>query len=141
MPTYTVQIQASGLDRDIWQTLSPAETIEDDLTAAELAQWVAGNQNVAKSGTWRVQVWDGADADTGTEPTAEWVRPEAEVADELMTVLTEVTARRTELIEQMDAQRDSLVRDLMQTRASRERIAAAAGVSVPRLYQIRDGRR
>jgi hypothetical protein len=138
MPTYTVKIEASG-DREIWQALAPAETVEDDGTAAEVAAFVAGNQTVAKSGVWRVRVWIGDD--TGVEPAAEYERSEAEVADELLGVLTRITSRRTKLIEELDAQRDSLVRELMRTSVARKRIASAADVSEPRLYQIRDGRR
>lgn len=138
MTTYTVKIEASG-GNGIWQAMAPAETIEDDGTAEELASFVAGNQTVAKSGTWRVRVWVGDD--TGVEPAAEYERPESEVADELLAALTRVTARRARLVEELDAQRDSLVRELMGTSAPRGRIASAAGVKEARLYQIRDGRR
>lgn len=71
MSTYTVQIEGSA-DGQTWQAVHPAENVSDfDGTAQELADWTATNQTVADGETWRVRVWDGADADTGTEPTAE----------------------------------------------------------------------
>lgn len=70
MPTYTIEIQASNDDQTIWQTLAPAETIDSDDTAAEVAAEVAANQTIAEGSNWRVRVWEGADADTGTEPAA-----------------------------------------------------------------------
>lgn len=73
MTTYTVEIQASNADRTIWQALAPAETIETDDTAAEVAADTAANQNLAEGSDWRVRVWEGDDADTATEPTAEHV--------------------------------------------------------------------
>jgi hypothetical protein len=69
MSDYIVEIQASNSDGTIWQALAPAETVTtDDASAEEVAREVAGNQNIAEGGNWRVCVWDGADADTGTEP-------------------------------------------------------------------------
>jgi hypothetical protein len=67
MSDYTVEIQASDADRDIWQALHPAENGTGD-SAEEIARWTAGNQNVADGPNWRVCVWNGHDADTGTEP-------------------------------------------------------------------------
>jgi len=62
-----------------------------------------------------------------------WSTAEAGMIDELY----DVTARQQELIER----RDQLIRSLMGTSVARAEIAAAARVSEPRLYQIRDGRR
>lgn len=73
MTTYTVEIQASNADRTIWQAVAPAETVETDDTAAELAADTAANQNIAEGSDWRVRVWEGDGADTATEPTAEHV--------------------------------------------------------------------
>lgn len=44
-------------------------------------------------------------------------------------------------VQQMISRRDELVRALMETSVKRSRIAEAADVKEPRLYQIRDGRR
>lgn len=71
MTAFTVQIEASNADGTIWQALAPAETVDSDDTAAELAAEVAANQNIAEGSNWRVRVWDGEDADTGTDPAAE----------------------------------------------------------------------
>ena len=79
--TYTVEIQASNADRDIWQALAPAETVTEVGTAGEIAQMVALNQNVADGDNWRVCVWDGADADTGVEPAHIWEPPRLDLAD------------------------------------------------------------
>lgn len=73
MTAYTVAIQASNADQSIWQTLAPAETVETDDTADELAAEVAAHQNLADGSNWRVRVWEGEDADTGVEPAAEHV--------------------------------------------------------------------
>ncbi|MCX5070896.1 hypothetical protein OOJ91_34170 [Micromonospora lupini] len=74
MATFTVQIEAGNADGSIWQALHPAETVEsdeDDTTAAQFAAAVAADQNLAEGSNWRVRVWTGPDADTGTEPAAE----------------------------------------------------------------------
>lgn len=73
MPTFTVEIQASNDDFTIWQALHPAENVDSDGTPADVAADVARNQNVAEGHNWRVRVWDGADADTTTEPAAEYL--------------------------------------------------------------------
>lgn len=67
---WTVQIEAST-DGQIWQALHPAETTTG-AAAEQVATDVAANQTVADGGLWRVRVWTGRDADTGTEPAAEW---------------------------------------------------------------------
>lgn len=83
MNEYTVEIQAYGgsagsaasgevalsPELSIWQAIHPAETITGT-SADEVAQDVAANQNVAEGTGWRVAVWEGADADTSTEPAA-----------------------------------------------------------------------
>jgi hypothetical protein len=91
--SYTVQIQAAVPNTPItiadketlenrrvvgyraadWQAITPPETVTDPGTAAELARNILYQQDVAEltgQGLVRVRVWDGADADTGTEPTA-----------------------------------------------------------------------
>jgi len=63
---------------------------------------------------------------------------EVEAADEdLVRELTIVAAE----IDTKMARRDLLVQSLMDTPVARKRIAEAAKLSEPRLYQIRDGRR
>lgn len=83
---HTVEIQASDTGYTVWQTLS-VETSNDypGATAAEVAANVAGNQNITEpnSYNWRIRVWDGADADTGSEPDAEY-RPSAACSQEDM---------------------------------------------------------
>lgn len=78
MTTYTVQIQAGAqkmigpfVGDTIWQAVHPAEIVsaDDSETAAQIANWVADNWAI-DGDLWRVCVWDGADADTGTEPAA-----------------------------------------------------------------------
>jgi hypothetical protein len=62
--------------------------------------------------------------------------------DQLLASLISVVAERAELERrsaQLEQRRDELVSALMQTRTPRETIAAAAGLKVARLYQIRDG--
>lgn len=61
--------------------------------------------------------------------------------DIMLTELEDIAARRRRLVDELDERRDELVRSLLRTSAPRERIAESAGVSVARLYQIRDGRR
>lgn len=141
MPTYTVQIEASALNREIWQALAPAETVEDEGTPDEVAEAVARNQNIAEGGTWRVRVWTGKDADTGIQPAGEYERPKSEVIDELIDELGSIVAQRDRVVEELDSQRDALIRALMGTDVPRDRVAATAGLKVARLYQIRDGRR
>lgn len=76
---FTVEIQAANDDGTIWQAVAPAETIRradprfvlfDN--AADLAWAVAEHQDVADGARWRVRVWEGAAADTGVEPAAEY---------------------------------------------------------------------
>lgn len=70
MSSYTVEIQAGNADGTIWQAVHPAENIDylGDANAVVVA--VLGNQNVidVNDGNWQIAVWDGADADTSTEP-------------------------------------------------------------------------
>ncbi|WP_045740853.1 hypothetical protein [Actinoplanes rectilineatus] len=133
MPTYTVVIEASNNDGTIWQALAPSETVEDDATAEDIAQWTASNQNIAEGNNWRVRVWNGADADIHTTPNAEYVAGE----DDLIAELRMARLRIAELTDQ----RDNLIQQLMDTGVPRARIANAAGLREARLYQIRDGRR
>lgn len=72
LSTYTVVIQASDADGDIWQALHPAETITTADSAEQVARDVAQNQNLAEGTGWRVRVWLGDDTDTATEPAAEY---------------------------------------------------------------------
>jgi hypothetical protein len=71
MTTYTVEIDASNTSGTIWQALAPAENVTDSGTAEDVARWTAANQTLADGTGWRVRVWEGADADTGTRPAAE----------------------------------------------------------------------
>ncbi|WP_018214728.1 hypothetical protein [Salinispora vitiensis] len=73
MATYTIEIQASNHDGGIWQALAPSENVESDDTAAEVAAEVAAHQTIADGSNWRVRVWRGSDADTGSEPDGEHV--------------------------------------------------------------------
>lgn len=74
---YTVVVEASNEDGTIWQALEPAENIDTAAwgdkpwTAEEVAAVTASDQNIADGENWRVRVWEGQDADTGTEPAAE----------------------------------------------------------------------
>ena len=65
MNQYTVEIE-TGSDDDLWQAVSPAENGVGD-SPHELAAWTAANQTVA-DGPWRVNVWDGHDQDTSSDP-------------------------------------------------------------------------
>lgn len=65
---YTVEIQASNADGTIWQALAPAETVDGADSAGDAAMMVGFNQNITEGSNWRIAVWDGADADTGTTP-------------------------------------------------------------------------
>jgi len=70
MSEYTVEIQAGDERGDVWQALHPAETVTalEGESAEQIAAFAATNQTVADGGNWRVCVWEGADADTGSEP-------------------------------------------------------------------------
>lgn len=70
MPTYTIQTEAGNDDGTIWQAVHPSEHVWSDGTAQDLADEVADNQTVADGDRWRVLIWDGADADTNSAPTA-----------------------------------------------------------------------
>ena len=69
MNEYTVEIQASNADGTIWQAMAPAETVTAE-NAEEAARDTAANQNIAEGDNWRVAAWEGAEADTATEPAA-----------------------------------------------------------------------
>lgn len=82
MTTFTVEIQASNADGSIWQALYPAKTINtvswgDAWTAEDVAKWTADNQTVAEK-PYRIPVWEGGAADTGTEPAYILYRDEDE---------------------------------------------------------------
>lgn len=73
MNAYTVEIQASNDQREVWQALMPAETVDladygPGATAETIARDTATNQNVADGDHWRIVVWEGDDADTADEP-------------------------------------------------------------------------
>lgn len=64
--------------------------------------------------------------------------------DEMIAELEDVAADLRDVerhLEDLGERREDLVRLLMGTSVPRKRIAEAAGLSEPRLYQIRDGRR
>jgi hypothetical protein len=69
MNEYTVLVEAGDADGTAWQALAPPDTTVGD-SAAEVARWTATNQDVAE-GHWRVRVWDGSNADTTADPSAE----------------------------------------------------------------------
>lgn len=66
---FTVVVEAEAGEN--WQAVQPAENASGD-SAAEVATWVASNQTVADGDSWRVRVWAGHNADTDTEPAAEY---------------------------------------------------------------------
>lgn len=70
---YTVQAQVSVDNGAAWLSVYPTENVvvEWETPAAEVAEQVAANQQVADRGRWRVRVWDGLNADTSTEPAGE----------------------------------------------------------------------
>jgi hypothetical protein len=83
MPTvshYTVEIQAGNEDATIWHALRPAENLSTTGTAETAASDAFDNQTTAGDDdeynpllddglpSWRIVVWDGADADTGSTP-------------------------------------------------------------------------
>lgn len=87
MPLYTIKIEASNLDGTAWQALHPSETCEGD-SAQEVAGWIASNQTVVDSDDsddegWRIRVWEGADADEGTEPAYTWTPPTKKTIEQL----------------------------------------------------------
>lgn len=61
-------------------------------------------------------------------------------ATAMLDELAEVTNRLSQH-DELIADRDRLIRNLMGTEVPREHIASVAGLKVARLYQIRDGRR
>lgn len=74
--------------------------------------------------------------------------PTSTAEDQMLTELEALPGRYAELEREvadrrgaLDEKRRALVTALMKTSVARERIASAAGVKTPRLYQIRDGRR
>jgi hypothetical protein len=73
---FTVEIQASNTDGTIWQALAPAENVDGDTwghtSAAHIGQMVADHRTLGEREGWRVCVWNGADADAGTEPAYIW---------------------------------------------------------------------
>lgn len=216
--TYTVQIQAGNSDQVIWQGLHAAENVEaDETTTAEMiAEDAASIQNIAEGSNWRVCVWTGADADTGTEPayiykapvtitiadlateldtTTDIVRTyveqligidgedatiasdepvtnasgriidreitlTADAADAVRTALAAAEAagvddqildriadaadavrQAQDIVSQREAARDELIREAMRRGVKVARVAAAAELSEPRLWQIRRGTR
>lgn len=77
MPTWTVQIEAANASGEIWQALHPAETMQEEATAQEVAEMVVQNQTIVDphdSGLWRVLVWAGSDP-TGQPTYVHLVEP------------------------------------------------------------------
>lgn len=70
MSAYTVVIEELDESADTWLPLAPPENVDNEGTADEVARWTADNDTMSAAGTWRVRVWDGADADTDTPETA-----------------------------------------------------------------------
>lgn len=98
-------------------------------------------------------LWD-ADTETLTDLGAELVRDAiaqayaqsqvATRASQLLEDLADAAERRAALdVERADVieRRDALIRSALRTELTRSAIAAAGGVTMARLYQIRDGRR
>lgn len=141
--TYTVQIQASNSDQTIWQALHPAENVEaDETTTLDLiAEDVADDQNIAEGGDWRVCVWAGADADTGTEPDYIY---DATADDKILGRIADAAdavRQAQDIVSQREAARDELIREAMRSGVRVGKVAAAAELSEPRLWQIRRGTR
>ena len=70
MNQYTVLIEEHDDSEDAWLPLAPAENVENEGTAEELARWTADNDTMAAAGGWRVRVWDGPDADPSAPESA-----------------------------------------------------------------------
>jgi hypothetical protein len=60
---YTVIIEERDETGEAWLPLAPAENVTNEGTAEEVARWTADNDTMAAAGTWRVRVWESADAD------------------------------------------------------------------------------
>lgn len=84
---------------------------------------------------------DGVDIVTTAIETAYEHDLNSSAEDLMLAELEDIIAKRAKLTAELDERRDELVRSLMKTSVARKRIAAAADLSEPRLYQIRDGRR
>lgn len=133
MTMYTVQIEAMGDSPNIWQALAPSENIPADDSAADVAAWVAENQNIAEGDHyWRVRVWYGGNADVHAKPDAEYTSADL--------ILDELRANRGRVAGLME-RRDEFIRKLMamEPTVARADIAQAAGLSEARLYQIKAG--
>lgn len=139
MTTYTVQIEAHGTD-DIWQALAPAETIEHDGDAEQVAADVDANQTVADGHGYRILVWHGADADTSSTPAVDY-RPAArgagsvdEIADEgtLLDEGAEIAERlrqAEEDVKDVRGELDAWMRKAVRSGLPKSRIAEAVGSS------------
>lgn len=101
--------------------------VHADQIADDTDMWNAGAEALTTSGSIVV-----------TEAIAEGYKLDLNSTSEdlMLTELEDIKTKSAEL----DERRDELVRTLMSSSVARKRIAAAAGLSEPRLYQIRDGR-
>lgn len=138
MTTFTVEIQASNADGTIWQAVQPAETIDtsgwgSNWTAEDVARTTVDHQTIAEA-PYRVAVWEGSRTDTDPSFVLD-----VEIGPEEMLASIESAARRAA---QAISERDALICAAMaRTDMPRADLAAAAGVTEARLYQIRDHRR
>jgi hypothetical protein len=71
--TVTIVIEVRGANGD-WQSMHPAETINDPDPIEDIAAAVAANQTIAEGDDWRVRVWLG---DTTEGPHAAEAGPAA----------------------------------------------------------------
>jgi hypothetical protein len=160
MSEYTIQFQRSDDEGDSWTPFGEAETLEDVTDIRTSLDHIAADADIdlPEASTWRIWAWPGSEVGDGTNFEAEsgpWMADTAEdkawalqqLPEELSPdrLLAELEELR-DLVQAGIERRDRVVRVLMTIDAKvvkvpRARIAAAAGVSEPRLYQIRDGRR
>lgn len=170
MTDYTVQAQYSTDNEATWTAIAERENLDHtdpDTRITDPAQFledVADNYADAEmpaGAVWRIGLWPGLDADTSGEPefvVGPWtisneVRTPGQVYEEDLEALGQTLGREIspesllkELAENrnmrlaLEERRDTVIRILMKTDTKRGKIAAAAGVSEPRLYQVRDNR-
>lgn len=144
--------QVVGWRSGRWVALAPAETVTGAPGAAgEIAAAALTNQTVTDpgdDGPIRVRVWEGADADTSTEPAAEVIagdEPEPDEPEDWPATIRGLTAARQSAqreAERADAEWRGAIAEAMRVAGvSRQEIADAAEISPARAYQIRDGRR
>jgi hypothetical protein len=70
MNEYTVIVEAADDASDGWLPLAPAENVENEGSAEEVARYTADNHTMGGAGSWRARVWEGFDADVSTPEAA-----------------------------------------------------------------------